>query len=1320
MGGGGKKSMSSAVQKLCAVQLQTSCYGTCIPLLWGTNRVSPNLIDYTDFVGKEVDSGTRTGKGGGGSITTQSYTYSASVVFALCEGVVADFGTVFKDTEVGTVESYGFTTFEGDRPQAVWSYMQSAHPDRARAYSGTALVCQANMALNSDATIGNYSFELTMSGAIVNGPGAPDANAADYITDFLTNPYYGAGWATADIYDLTQLRDYVDAMGLWQSPVLNEQKQALEHLRDLLQGVNADGFVGGDGTLKIQPYGDVPVVANGATYTPNTTPVYDFGPDDFIVDNPADDPIKITRADHDDTYNTVPVEFLDRSNQYNTKTVWSTEPVDADLYGIRTDSVKTQHGITRQVVALMLSRILAQRSVYIRNQFTFMVGWRYIPLEPLDLVTVTSPKQQLTRVVARVKKVKEDDRGRLEITAEEWPFGVAHATQFATQSTDGGTRNPLVDPGNVNTPAIFDLPLYLTSTGGAALGVAASGGSDWGGCEVWMSTDGQSYALQGRLTRAGRYGVTTSVLPRTFTVSKVSGSNAWDTSPFVNAAVGSGSISATAADTTSHVMVGYAPSAVNNGSYTQAIAAYFGAGTVEIYNLGTQVGVYGTYVVGDTLETKYDGAQITFYHNGVQIGPAIAHTGSLYPIVPLYDVGASVNDVELSPDVAQSAWSVPNNATVTADTAADDNEVVLGVDLTESGGGTLGTVDAALNADFANLSLVDNELVSFQTATLTAAGKYNLTSIYRGVLGTLEGSHAVGARFVRIDDGVLEIPITPARIGSTLYFKFLSFNKFGKALQQLSDVTPYTYVPAPSWSLSSASSNFTVFGSVNAIAFEWGQNLMPGAYVVELWEGATATAFADGAASKIWEGTATGKLWPKADTTTRYYWIRPRAADGRYGAVVPSGNGRPGAASVVTTSLVLGISPGSATSSGTATSQTTNSVTVNPTGGTAPYTYAWSWHDGGSGITIGAPSSQATNFSATGLGLRETRSGTAQCVVTDNIGQRQTIFVSVQISETATAVSASASPTSESASGASASEVTGSSTVSASGGLGPYTYSWGWISGGAGITIGSPTSATTNFTAGSLASGQTVSGTARCTVTDSFGQTATADVTVSLSRASAVSATASPTIESTSSNATTQTTGTTSVSASGGSAPYTYAWTWQSGGVGISINSPNSAATSFTASGLNASGETRSGVAICTVTDSLGQQATCTVSVSIQCVATAWNFTITAGTLNSAYVTYVGYEQGSIGSESGFSGPGTTLVSLQDSHVSTGTYGSIQIGGFSSDPGQALFSSITANGVTLYTTNASYSYSGGTATWTWYSNAFGFGNAGTYPVTLTK
>lgn len=72
---------------------------------------------------------------------------------------------------------------------------------------------------------------------------------------------------------------------------------------------------------------------------------------------------------------------------------------------------------------------------------------------------------------------------------------------------------------------------------------------------------------------------------------------------------------------------------------------------------------------------------------------------------------------------------------------------------------------------------------------------------------------------------------------------------------------------------------------------------------------------------------------------------------------------------------------------------------------------------------------------------------------------------------------------------------TQSTTVTPSGGVAPFTYSWALISSADGTPAAdNPSFATTTFTQ-SLGVGQTNIATFRCTVTDSLGATATADVT---------------------------------------------------------------------------------------------------------------------------------------------------------------------------------------------------------------------------------
>ena len=92
------------------------------------------------------------------------------------------------------------------------------------------------------------------------------------------------------------------------------------------------------------------------------------------------------------------------------------------------------------------------------------------------------------------------------------PIGVGTAILHSKQTTAGAPLDPFVDPGNTNAPIIFEPTAVLTG-GSIEVWIIASGGVDWGGCQVWVSTDGNTYGLAGTIYRGGRQGVLATNLP---------------------------------------------------------------------------------------------------------------------------------------------------------------------------------------------------------------------------------------------------------------------------------------------------------------------------------------------------------------------------------------------------------------------------------------------------------------------------------------------------------------------------------------------------------------------------------------------------------------------------------------------------------------------------------------------------------------------------------------------------------------------------------------------------------------------------------------
>jgi hypothetical protein len=92
------------------------------------------------------------------------------------------------------------------------------------------------------------------------------------------------------------------------------------------------------------------------------------------------------------------------------------------------------------------------------------------------------------------------------------PIGIGTAIAYPKQTTAGPPLDPLVDPGDTNPPILFEPPPGLTA-GDTEVWIIATGGARWGGCQIWLSLDGTSYAYAGTIYRGGRQGVLTASLP---------------------------------------------------------------------------------------------------------------------------------------------------------------------------------------------------------------------------------------------------------------------------------------------------------------------------------------------------------------------------------------------------------------------------------------------------------------------------------------------------------------------------------------------------------------------------------------------------------------------------------------------------------------------------------------------------------------------------------------------------------------------------------------------------------------------------------------
>ena len=176
--------------------------------------------------------------------------------------------------------------------------------------------------------------------------------------------------------------------------------------------------------LKIIPYGDQPLSANGASWTPDLTWQFSLGDDDFLPwseSGGGSDPVLLTRADPAQATNWLSIEYLDAANGYNPQVIATFDQGAIDAYGLRTQPSVQAHSITNPASAAIAAQLMLQRRLYLRNTLKFKLGWRYALLEPMDIVLISDAALGLSQAPVRIIQIEEDQNGELTITAEEIP-----------------------------------------------------------------------------------------------------------------------------------------------------------------------------------------------------------------------------------------------------------------------------------------------------------------------------------------------------------------------------------------------------------------------------------------------------------------------------------------------------------------------------------------------------------------------------------------------------------------------------------------------------------------------------------------------------------------------------------------------------------------------------------------------------------------------------------------------------------------------------------------------------------------------------------
>lgn len=408
------------------------------------------------------------------------------------------------NTAGSALAQLGLSMFSGSNPQSTWGYLATAHPTQALGYPDLAFVAGASVLLDSSGALPAFNFEVAALKQF--GSGVLDANPKEVVYDLLTDSKHGSGWISSQFGDLTQYSNYCVANGIFISPAYTAQVTAASAITEIVDATNA-AIVFSEGVLKIIPYGDQTATAHGVTFTPNNTVQYALTDDDFLGDASAD-PVICNRTNPADAFNSISIEFRNRTSQYNIELAEAHDAASIANYGLRPMPVISMHMVCDSAVARSIAQIKLQRALYIRNTFSFTLGWKYFLLEPMDIVTLTDSALGLNTLPVRILSIEEDADGKLAVTAEEFPDQVSTTSvAYPVPVVSGAIVDNNVPPGSINAPVIFEPPNVMTAPD-LELWMSVSGGASWGGCEVWVAQGSSpTYKMVGQIKSPGRQGL---------------------------------------------------------------------------------------------------------------------------------------------------------------------------------------------------------------------------------------------------------------------------------------------------------------------------------------------------------------------------------------------------------------------------------------------------------------------------------------------------------------------------------------------------------------------------------------------------------------------------------------------------------------------------------------------------------------------------------------------------------------------------------------------------------------------------------------------
>jgi len=212
--------------RLDSLRITSATEGTVIPRLFGRMRLGGNIIWATDFL-EEVNTSSSGGKGGGPTVTTTEYLYSASFAVGLTEAPITGIGRIWADGSPMDLTGVTWRWYSGSEAQTPDPFIAAKMGTTSTpAYRGLAYVVFENLALTAFGNrLPQLSFEVfapladpdTAEGLVQAVTMIPASGEFAYATDVVTKTDAGTSSAEnvnaiADTPDLEVSLDRLEAL----------------------------------------------------------------------------------------------------------------------------------------------------------------------------------------------------------------------------------------------------------------------------------------------------------------------------------------------------------------------------------------------------------------------------------------------------------------------------------------------------------------------------------------------------------------------------------------------------------------------------------------------------------------------------------------------------------------------------------------------------------------------------------------------------------------------------------------------------------------------------------------------------------------------------------------------------------------------------------------------------------------------------------------------------------------------------------------------------------------------------------------------------